>query len=789
MRPLLPWLPVFVLLCSCNRDEPEPGLPTDDGDLPALEHPFFDEHEFPELSVWSGRVEGPVADRPDAHLRGDFAIGNGRAFAFLGLTDPVNTLHSAIGPVYARGDYFFGDIAFELEIDGEVPETQTEWVARPRGTGLVITRADADELSLYTVDFGPHPSDLAEAPPALVRFVLVTSRASEPHAVRVVIRPHRMPAVEDGRLVELIDAGVRRLAYLPWQGELIEETQGPAIDLGVVLPWGNAQSSVVLATGYDAAQIETVATAMSDSDADTWLDDTLKYWSDWSARGLQLHTSDPELDDLYDGMRVAVRLQQSAHGGVSPMSEYTGVWLRDTIGPVRFYLRAGLADEARSAIDYLHLCHIDRGDFGNSCSSGLTPEEVGAEPDWDALAPFAGKTAAEGPSYVPLMYRELVHWTGDWDRVAARWPYLKRALLAQNLDVEGRQAWSGDETFRAAMGVALGYPIEYGWPELSWSANSSFLMLAAAEFMTEAAAEVGTPEEEAAFADLADRAQNALDEHFLQADGWYAPFIFHSAGSSNAADEIAAHPFEDVNLKGLWSGALDPSEATALSDLRALEAHAGRGDGTVRSPIDSEVADLFQLGLDLDLSEGFGTGMTPGYYLFALTQAGDPGAEAAFDALPRYADQAGQFPENMLYSDFAPMQVIYDPSGLLGDYTARYRPWEGGIDLDAVLAYLLGVKPIEGGIFLRPHLPARLDRLEASGIVVGDAALHVVVTRVGEEIQLEVSSAAAAPFSLRIELPCGEPEAIALPGGETVCSFDDVQLGPGEERDWVVRGQ
>jgi len=248
------WI-VAGLLAACTGQppaeearEPWPG----EDERPALDHPLFEAHDFGALSLCAEHVSGPADERPDAAHRGPYGVGNGRFFALFGLADPVSRLHSAIGPVYRRSSRFFGDQWFEVEVDGEPAATPDEWIARPRGTSLVVTRADTADVSIYTVDLAPMPAGVArqDVPPMLVRFLAVTSRSD--------------------------------------------------------------------ATTPDA-----------------WLDDTLAWWHDGSAKGVQLHASDPRVDDLYDGMRTAIRVQTAAHGGVSPMSRYTGVWLGDYVARFR----------------------------------------------------------------------------------------------------------------------------------------------------------------------------------------------------------------------------------------------------------------------------------------------------------------------------------------------------------------------------------------------------------------------------------------------------------------------
>ncbi|MBT3222637.1 MAG: hypothetical protein HN348_26475, partial [Proteobacteria bacterium] len=681
----------LAILVSCIQAEPEPASEPEpvfwstEDVRPTLDHSFFAENSLDDLSLFATFVEGPLEERPNFTQRGPFAIGNGRMFTFIGLNDPVNSMHELVGPIYDNDPRFFGEVWHNLEIDGQIVYFEKEWVARPRGTALAITRGDVGDISLYTLDFAPIPR--TEGPiPAIVRLFLVTGHDAQ--AVRVVQTTYRDIEEVEGSLAEVLD-DERRLAFLPWEGDFTIGESSLAIDIF------KGRAAIVLATG-DNDDIDSVTNAMATSSLEDWLEDTVQWWQDYSAKGVQLDLEDPNIEDLYDGMRVGIRVQQSVYGGVSPMSRYTGVWLRDSIGTTRFYLRAGLFAEAKAGIDYLYWCHINRGDIGNACDSGLTEDQIGEPPDWSAMGGFSGRTGAEGPSYLPLMYRDYVNWTGDWEPVTERWDYLRRALVAQQVDDEGRQTFSGDETFRAAMEAGLGFPIEYSWDELAWSANSSFLMLAAANFMADAAQNNGFESDIATMNDLANGAQAALDNHFWHSKGHFSPFIFHTAGNANEAGEVEERPYEDVNLKPLWIGSHDVDDEVALSNLRGLQEAAGRGDGTVQTPLSGD----YQGVLNFEFEEGFVTGMVPGFYLYNLTAIGDPEAEQAFNALYRYASTSGQYAEGIVYDDFSAFQLFYDESGTLGDIVARHRPWEGGINIDAFLFYLIGAEPTPGGMRL-----------------------------------------------------------------------------------------
>ena len=779
-------LSVGLLLAGCPTPElPAPEFWPGEDVRPELDASFFDAWPaLSDLSLYAGQVQGPEAGRPDHQHRGAFAFGNGRAFSLIGLADPLNTLHSPVGPVYDKGSRFFGDVALRLELDGQEVPFETERIARVRGAGVIVTRADAAEATLYTVDFAPQLAvdDPWDVPPALVRIALVEVHAGS-HDVALRVDPRRPPVEQDGRLVEVVSADPRYMGYLPWTGAEGLELDGETIriPLGNLSAGQGSEATLVLGTAHSVADLDDIEAAMASSSPAGWLEETLAWWAAFSARGLQLDVPDPRISDLYDGMRVGIRVQQSAAGATCPMSQYTLVWLRDTIGPVRFFLRAGLHEEARASLDYLYLCARERGDYSNACDSGLSPDDVTDEPDWDALGTFSGRLAAEGPSYVPLMYAKYGEWTGDTELIRARWPYLRRGLTGQRMDEQGLQPFSGDETFRTAMSAALGYDLAYMYEENAWSANSSFLMAAAAGWMGETAPTLGEAGDVDRFADLEGRARAAMADRFALAAGHYAPFILHEDGT------VEQRPFEDVNLKPLWTGALAPDDPVALANLEGLRVSAGRGDGTVQSPIDGQYGEI----IGYVVREGVNTGMVPGYYLWNLASIGDPEGQEAFNALHRYADPAGQFAEYMVYDDMTALSPIYDSTGAIGDYTARHRPWEGGINLDAMLFWLLGpVAGDGGGLLLRPRLPNHQRSMTVGPIRAGEAVGALVMERSLEGLSVTFTSSADGPFPLELELPVPadgtevvdmSPEGVeaSLPGGEAIVRFGPVVVAPG----------
>ncbi|NOY24709.1 MAG: hypothetical protein GXP62_02455 [Oligoflexia bacterium] len=780
------WAPLLgpaLLVLSCKSTSPsdtaslanEPVYWSGEDQRPALDHSFFTRHDLGDLSLFAHCEEGPEADRPDAAHRGPLAVGNGRVFGLLGLGSPLSSLHSMTGPSYDKGTRFFGDHWLALEIDGVEVPLDRECIARPRGTSIVVTRADAGDVTLYTVDVAPAPT--ADPPlPVIARFLLVDSASA--HRVRLVHHAFQTLETVDGAPAEWIND--ERLVVLRGLDE-DGSAMPTAIDLGTVQ--GETESTVTFEFADTEAELSSLHASLVDADPQAWLDDSLAWWRSWSATGVQLASADPRVNDLYDSLRTTIKVQTNLDGGISPMSRYTGVWLRDTNGPVRFLLRAGLPDDAQAALDYLHACHVANGDYGNSCTGAIDLDANTEEPDWASLGEFSGRTAAEGPSYVPLAWLNAAAWTDDDSGLDERWDYLARGLLGQVMDAEGRQGFSGDETWRLFMNVSLGLDLEVPWQDFAWSANSSLLMRAAAQRLAEAGKRLGKDGDVKLLEARSGLADNALRTYFLQDEGWLTPFIVHTEYNDFSVGDIGPHPFEDVNLKALWAGALTVDDPLALSDLQTLLAWAGRGDGTIQSPAADTYAgqDLF----GIKVEEGVCSGMVPGYTLWTLNAVGDPRAKAAFDALYAYVGPTGSYAEALLYDDLSALQINYDQTGAIGDIAARFRPWEGSINVDAMLSYLLGAEPMDGGARFRPHLPGHQPSLEASQLRVGACAGSLRLADDGRRRSLSFSASSSCVLRLEIPTPVppfdlGGGTLITLPAGEQLVRFPDQQLAAGD---------
>jgi hypothetical protein len=737
-------LVLWISGCSESSPAPKPLLwPNPDTALPQAQY-FSDRDWLLDLSTWWG--EGCGRGEPtNARWMGDFAAGNGHVFALSGYACPLNTLHTMVGPDYQQESAFFRDTSVQAAIGAEPVKVRDGRMFRVRRTAILISSERADDLHLYTITFAVQGADRDDpVNRAIIRIAVVVNYTFE------TIRDVRL-LTEDGTTTR--EGRDRTLVALS-----PDAADPAAVSLGDLAP-GEEKTAVyayVMSVGGEG-EPETIA-ALRAAGTDRLLQDTRDRWFARLENAAVLESPDPRVDDLLEGMLVTILTQQTYLGGVSPMSRYTLMWIRDTAGAVRFFARMGLLEEARAMLDYYHLGAIMRGDIGNALDLDYDPQSPPAEPDWASMPPFSGRCEGETPSYLPLMAHWYTQASGDTSLLESQTEFLKRALLAQNISADGLIPFSGDETYRGAMGIALGLAIEHDYVGCCKSANSSFLFTASARALAGELEALGNTEDPPVLREKADLVLQAADSYYWRADEMYAPFLDESD-----PDNLPI-PFEDVSTKPLWTGCLSPDDPRAQTNLQNVITQKGTDDGFLQTPLHPDYDNY----LELDIHQGVYTGMMPGYYLYNLALTDHPEGENAFNAIELAASPSGNFAEYQVYDDHSALQVIYEHGGTLGDLTARYRPWEGGISIDGMVFYLTGFEPDapSGSINLAPRLPNLWPEMNWTGLRVGDQR-----------------------FDLRVEDPGGKRRITVTPESGSLTVNLDVPLPPANLKQVRVRGK
>jgi len=710
---------------------------------------------FARLSGWATHVSGE--ERPEKGKRGSFGTGNGHVFAFVGVADPLNTLHSLAGPSYDKRSRFFGDYVLHL-VEAGAPEAEgspfeEEWAARSLSAPILLTRGKRGDTLLDTVDLAPW-TDAPEARRCFLRFLSVRNEGeAATEALEVRVRAHHELSAAGARVIEL--TGERTLVTGFVGVEATASEQGLSWEPGV-LEAGEEATALLAHCAYDGEPADPPELPTLDGGA--LLDETVDRYTTWSLSLVQVDVPDPLVADLLDGLKMTLKVQTAAGGAPCPMSEYTRTWARDNIGPSLAWLRAGAFEDQERLMDYVYGAILEAGDLKNSYAADLDLPDTAEEPDWGAMDPLSGRVAAETPSYLVRIYGEWHRHTGRAERAAAHYGLLHRALFAQAFGEDHLLPFTGDETYRAAMNAAYGLALEVAHHDISWSLNSSLLWLGASKHFARLARATGHDADAEEAETLAAVVEPDMLRRYDLGDGCLAAFI------DRRDDEIWPAPFEDVQLKMTWAGAYEGDDPRAAEALTCLIERIGTEPGVVQSPLHKRYHGF----AGLNRAGGVYTGMLPGYLLSALTDTGHPDAEAAFNAMGATATTSGNYCE-IHVDDRACLTLVYDASGMVGDYTSRFRPWEGGINLAALLDFLVGFAPdaAAGSVTLRPHLPNDWPSMAFRGLRIGEDRLDVEVRRTETGHAVELRSRAGGDLSvvLRWDHESGAKPAVSA-GGE-----------------------
>jgi len=725
---------------------------------------------LPDLAAgrWVSHVTAD--DRPGPGGLAAFGVGNGRVFGLLGYPKkgPLNTLHGLTGPTYERGERFFGDYAIELtDEDGAVLPFDEEWVARDATGAVVLTRGRWGDVELETIDLAPPPGH--EHANCLVR--LVTARAgAAPATVGFRVRAASPQAQAEGVLTEA--SSERALTTAVYEATLSE---GNAL----VVPAGEIVGEVSEAVTHCTAEGTTPPAAWRPDEAEVLQLIRQALEREQQARSdgtrLTIDPQDPRVAGFLDGMRATLAAQTAVTGAVCPMSQYTRTWARDNIGPMLYLLDVGDFEGAGRLLDYVWGATLIKGDLQNSYDADYDLSTLPAEPDWTALDPLAVRVGAETPSYLVILYGLWYRATGDLERARERWGLLRRSMLDVRFDEDLLLPWTGDETFRAAMNVSFGLGLDAPHHETSFSLNSNILWLAAARQFVDLAEALGEHDDAATVEGLAAEMEAKAMPRYLLADGCYSALIDRATGTTWPA------PFEDASLTPTWSGWLDGDDPRAVANVTCLLDRIGVAPGVVQSPLDPKYVN-FPL---LPSEHGVFTGMKPGYTLAALTDVGHPDAEAAFNELRRSLDAGGNADEYLLFSSepgvpYPGLTLFYNEQGLEpSDYTAKFRPWEGGIVADAAFRYLIGWRPDVPGrhVALRPHLPNGWSSARYSGLRAGDARFRLDLVRLDAatvRVTLAPVSGTLAEWGASLRWDAGGPVVVEDAAGDELQAANEV---------------
>lgn len=705
MRDLISLPSLLVSLCLSGLIAAQEAAPT------TVATPLADVlADLADHSSWvqDARYEG---ENPDKSARGVYPVGNGRVFGYLGLGARANTMQGVSGPTYQTAEVFapkghFGEHTLELVRDGKVVELPEQHVRRVRGANFVVSvDEDPKGLSLRTLSFAPADGT------QIVRVVEVENRGTTEVAgatLNLRVDPSAGQA-ERGVVRVGYDKDGRRCHARFWfsrNGAALEGSSG--VELPSLAPNATWQGVLTIATAAGTGN-ETPGN-LPTVEAIKAAERTLAWWHSKLADTLYFDTDHRKLRDLVQDWKVMMLVQRDAiSGAVSPMVNYRGCWVRDSVGPLLAFLRFNMWQEAKDILVYLHSATrlLDR--VPNHVPLDLDFSKLeGKLVDWDKVE----VPASEVPSWIVLMHFWYWRVTRDHALIAAHKPLLQRCLTGQRRVDQVLLPFHGDETWMHGAFYSL-YPDRVGDGRFiaddQWQGRSTFSFASAVQYLLCIQAigelengleEANDPDAYAATAPQDRPGQRYLTSSFkfmqeLEQKFWIPDLGMFAPALSPVNRAAHRQAYADANLMPLWLGWTFPTGEKSRDNLKSTLAALWLKDARVgQTP-----------------TTGYACGHTQAKLVVALTERDAKNRLDSVDALLQMAEPAGEWGE--VYDERGRPIAAYD-----AQWPNRCRPWESGINLDALFHAISGVRFVTVPNFDARDIRAKL-RLPHGATYVG----------------------------------------------------------------------
>ncbi len=719
-------------------------------------------------STWSETIGA------DGDISGWWAVGNSRVFGIVGPDIRHAGMHQITGPHIMLAGLMnnasaFGPTMMNLLVGGKQVEFTRSTLSKVRGTNIVVMDLVAPNVTMSVYNYAPFDIN------ALLRTIVVTNTGDAPlDDVVLVVNVNRTQLV-NGVLYDTFKGGTggsamgqtRQMFSTFIESCDVAAPQGQpgmgrlTVKLGPLAPGAEAVRTYYMAfsmkeIGDENATIETVK-----SQNVNLLKKTYDDWKGWMASTTTLNCPDRKLIDLLDDTKTLVRIQTAyPQYAAGPMEFFAGVWVRDSNGPFRYYLRTGQLEAAKNMLEFYY-----RGTAYNKYISNFLPMDIGlnqpVDPnmDWTQV----GNDPVEIPCWLVLQHKWYYDYTGDIEPIRQHWGYLNKCLYGQLTNNKGepihyvnfgstepgpntlyRFPHHGDETWIYPGFEVLNTPV---FPEPDdhphwdqYSLDSTWEFVATAEAMAEFAKALGKDKEAAEFGRIAADSRDACERDYWMAEkGFYAPAL------NMRSLDVHQPPFAMVNFNGLWIGYNKADNPKAISNVLETMKY------TMNPNFVTDATETLKVYV----------GMQPGMFLYNLAAIDHPYAEPALNALVGVALPSGEYTEKLAtYPD------SYDPIPVFLGH--RIRPWEGGINMDAAYFYLTGLEPDlgNGRIKLCPRMPAAWKTMSVTGQKVGDGALDVSIKDEGGNriYTINWTGSKPLPTDFKISLPLAQINSVKVDG-------------------------
>ena len=674
--------------------------------LPAFFYAFEELKTYPWLNTTYGFTEtydtntSPITGKK----AGCYPIGNGLVFGGLGAFDPVSSVNFICGPYY--DEPFLGREELQCLIDGEKVKLHKQTIRWVKGADIIISSLINDKVEITNIDFAPPGIK------ALVRIFSVKNISGAPLKdlklvfKYLILEKNVKTTLDGGKCFNAKFNGDIKKFYrsgFVYHSEKASLEKGNDYSVAFALNSNEEFSDI----RYIAADLEesglSKTAELIKKDGSKLLEPTKQYWDEWLASSTAFTTDNILVNYLIETQKMIIKCQQSHSGGFSPVYGYADTWARDNNGPVLLMLRSGRFKEVKQILDFFYKVARHAG-FVAGCA-GVTcalDETKNNESDFDWK--LVGVPAAEIPSWIIKQYYWYYLYTGDIELIKERFPFLMRCLDGQSLTKTGRLPFQTDETYMWTLQnrtfKLLGYPNYYIGLRAD-SADSGFEWVAAAENMAEMAAAFKDVKTALELKKKAYEVRAATNKYYwMEEEGYYSPAL------SLFSDRYAM-PHSNIGLNPLWVGYADEKDEKAVKSAKTTISYLLKDNFLMKT---TPGVELF-------------SGLVPGMLLYNLAILNDPLKEKAYEALLKCASPSGDYSE-LYYGDGSVWIVTSWGDGPYG----RVRPWEGGVNIDALLFYLTGFKPGSDGVFkLSPELPSNMSKLEINGLLLNNSKIDFSV--------------------------------------------------------------
>jgi hypothetical protein len=532
---------------------------------------------------------------------------------------------------------------------------------RCRGTGVFCLTQEFPKAAVCLADFAPQGKAFAAR--------LIALRNTSEHAITV--RPYAelraasfIKAGKTGKDISLASGNNR--VTIAWGGcdtaglEVFEGSTTRALLLGAAasLPPGQVKCFTL----FHSACISEFPPepAWKADEGVSLLNETVREWLDWSARGKALSViGDKKGRDIADSVCVFMRMMQGKSGGMMDTPRaYTQSYTRDSLGMMGMVAVGHLAEVRKYLEFYLVIFkeYRDKGEFG-------VPNAV----EMDSRRPFFGfgdseNWSCEVPGLLVLLARNYYRATSDAAFLRSIDELLRYCIDVQMIHAEKhgwRMFFSLDETESCGSGIYVKENSHHG-PN-RWSFYSSVLALASAAFFIEFLESQGRAGDAEAYRNKHDLLGAATEKVFWDEDeGIYNWFVsLEGEASKTRVPNYHIAPF-------LFEAGLD-AEHTARTARNMLQ---------YRNPVTGFIPAQF-----FSYNDDF-CGHSLGYLLYAALLLGLPEAEKIYDCLLGTVSAYGMWCESH-FGDGTPYTGLITWDGRFHNL----RALESGMNIASIIKY------------------------------------------------------------------------------------------------------